>query len=246
MIALMHGILRGVAALAVGIGTLAATLWLLSANSITAEQFFAYILHPPGALPVNLVGTLWIVLASIAIALPILMRQGLSSGSRPLYVCLLGLLAAGSYYISRSHDNNILNLFPLLILLLLGILANLESIEGSAQSFTRALIHTFFVAMIAFIVTFNFTAWREGATLVGPLHLGSARLVSRFTPKTDDTPAMLPPDAVTGLQQLRDRGAGAIVLLDRYYLMPRTSDPAWTPVNNLANFVPLPESNVLH
>lgn len=246
VIALMHGILRGVAALAVGIGTLAATLWLLSANSITAEQFFAYILHPPGALPVNLVGTLWIVLASIAIALPILMRQGLSSGSRPLYVCLLGLLAAGSYYISRSHDNNILNLFPLLILLLLGILANLESIEGSAQSFTRALIHTFFVAMIAFIVTFNFTAWREGATLVGPLHLGSARLVSRFTPKTDDTPAMLPPDAVTGLQQLRDRGAGAIVLLDRYYLMPRTSDPAWTPVNNLANFVPLPESNVLH
>lgn len=39
--------------------TLAATLWLLSARSIASEQFFAYILHPPGALPINLVGTFW-------------------------------------------------------------------------------------------------------------------------------------------------------------------------------------------
>ncbi|EZP70045.1 hypothetical protein BV96_03724 [Sphingomonas paucimobilis] len=246
LIALVRGILRGIGALVIGIGALAATLWLISGKSIRAEQFFAYILHPPGPLPVNPVGTVWIVLASIALALPILMRQGLSSRSRPLYVCLLGLLAAGSYYISRSHDNNILNLFPLLLLLLLGILANLDRTKGSAQSFTRSLIHTFFVAMIAFVVTFDFTAWREGVSQVGPLHLGPTRLISRFSPKTDDTPAMLPPDALAGLQQLRESGAGAIVLVDRYYLMPRSSDPAWTPVNNLANFIPLPETNILY
>lgn len=246
LIALVQGILRGIGALAMGIGALAAALWLLSDRSIRAEQFFAYILHPPGPLPANLSGTVWIVLASIAIALPILMQQGLSSRARPLYVCLLGLLAAGSYYISRSHDNNILNLFPLLILLWLGILANLDCIEGTAQPFTRSLIHTFFVAMIAFVVTFDFTAWREGANQVGPMHLGPARLISRFSPETDDTPAMLPPEAVKGLQQLRERGEGAVVLLDRYYLMPRSSDPAWTPVNNLANFKPLPESSILY
>lgn len=246
LIALFGGILRALGVLAISIAALSLALWLVSGGNITSEQFFAYILHPPGPLPVNLTGTVWIALASITIALSILMWRKPSSQSRCLYVCLLSLLAAGSYYISRSHDNNILNLFPLLILLLLGLLENLECIQKSVQSFIRSLIHTLFVAMIAFVVTFDFTAWREGAIQIGPLYLGPTRLISRFSPETDDTPAMLPPDAVVGLQKLRERGAGAIVLLDRYYLMPRSDGLAWTPVNNLANFMPLPEQAVLH
>lgn len=247
LIALARGAVRGSVALAVGVCGLMLTLWMLSARAITSVDFFAYIQHPPGTLPVNPVGTIWIALASIALAIWVLARQGMSSQARSGYACLLGFLAAGTYYISRSHDNNILNLFPLLILVLLAALASVERADSSSQDFTGAFVHTMLAAMIAFVATFNFGPWSEGATQAGPFTLGPARLISRLTPKQDDSPAVFKPDAVAGLEYLRKRNAGMVVLLDGRKGLPRaTAGVAWTGVNNLANFAPLPGSMILH
>jgi hypothetical protein len=246
LIALVRGAVRGAIALAAGIGILALVLWLLSARTITFADFFAYVQHPPGALPVNFAGTIWIALATLSLGIIVLARQGLSDRTRPLYACLLGFLAAGTYYISRSHDNNILNLFPLLILVLLATLGNLDKVNETTQHFARAFIHSALVAMVAFIVTFDYRPWGEGVARVGPLHVGPSRLISRFAPKADDTPAILPADAITGLKFLEDRNAGAVLLFDRNYLMVHSSGAAWTSVNNLANFVPLPEASIQH
>lgn len=246
LIALVRGAVRGAMALAAGACILTLVLWLLSARTITLADFFAYVQHPPGALPVNLVGTIWIALAALALGITALVRQGLSEQARPLYACLLGFLAASTYYISRSHDNNILNLFPLLILVLLATLSNLEDVSETARPFARAFIHTSLVAMIALIVTFDYGPWRQGAAQVGPLHGGPSRLMARFAPKADDRPKMLPAEAIAGLEYLRRHKAGAIALFDRNYLMIRSSGPAWTSVNNLANFAPLPKASIDH
>lgn len=246
IVALVRGAARGAIALTVGICILAIVLWWLSARAITLADFFAYVQHPPGALPVNPVGTVWIALAALALGIIALARQALSEQARPLYACLLSFLAAGTYYISRSHDNNILNLFPLLIPVLLAIVGNLDPVSETARHFVRAFIFTSLVAMVAFTVTFDYRPWREGAAQVGALHAGPSRLIARFAPEANDRPAILSADAIAGLRYLRDQKAGAVALFDRNYLMVRSAGGAWTSVNNLANFVPLPYESIEH
>ena len=246
-IALLRGALRGVVAVAIGLCALALTLWLLSDRAVTAESFLAYIQHPPGMRPINPTGTIWIALASVALAIVALARQGFSSAARSSYTCLLGFVAAGIYYLSRSHDNNILNLFPLLILPLLAVLASIRENAGKASDFTRSFIHIVLAAMVAFVATFNFEPWQEGAAHAGLFHLGPARMVARLTPSRDDKPALLPPDAAAGLEYLRGRHAGVVLLFDERKLMPRPSTGlTWTSVNNIANYEPLPRPTIEH
>ncbi|WP_150290135.1 hypothetical protein [Sphingobium estronivorans] len=243
--ALAKGALRGAGALAVGMAGLALALWLLSARSIALWQFLAYIQHPPGALPVNPAGTVWIALAAIALALPILGRRGLSAAVRPLYACLLGLAGAGSYFISRSHDNNILNLFPLLVPLLCAILVNMRENRSPTAHFVRCFIYTGLTTMIAFVTAFNFAHWQQGSARSGLLTLGPAKLISRFTPDDNNRPPFLSADAVAGLDYLRARHAGMVMLFDDNKLMPRSpAGLAWTGVNNIANFAPLPDAMI--
>ena len=242
---LVRGGIRGAVALAAGISCLVVVLSLLSNGSATSEDFLAYISHPPGMVPIKPTGTIWIGLASIMLATAVLARQGLSPPARRSYVCLLGFAAASIYYLSRSHDNNILNLFPLLLLVLLAILAGVDGIGASARGFINAFVHTMLAAMVAFVATFNFAPWQEGLARVG-LNLGPQRMISRWTPTRGEVPSILPHDAVVGLGYLSDHNAGMIMLFDQYRVIPRTaSGTAWTSVNNVANFEPLPGAMIV-
>ncbi|KEQ54352.1 hypothetical protein [Sphingobium chlorophenolicum] len=251
LLAQVHGALRGGIALVLGSCGLVALLWWLSEGSISVDDFFAYIQHPPGIKPINPVGTIWIALASVGLGLGLLPRQGLSSRTRSLYVCLLGFLAAIVYFISRSHDNNILNLFPLMLLLLLAILDNVEQSDVEqvgikVRSFIRSFVHVTMAAMVTFVAIFNFGAWAEGMSIAGPLTLGPRRMIARFDPHHGDKPAPLPADAVAGLEYLRARDAGMVILLDRRKVMPSSVGRSWTGVNNVANFEPLPGAKIIH
>lgn len=242
-IALLRGAVRGTVALALGACLLLLALWLLSDGSVTAEAFFTYIQHPPGTKPIKSTGTIWIAVASISIGVAVLARQGFSSYARCFYVCLLGFVAAGAYYLSRSHDNNILNLFPLLVLVLLAIVAGLERRDGPAQSFFKGFAQTTLAAMIAFVSAFNYGPWKEGLSHAA-LSLGPARMLVRLTP-TQGNASPLSADAVEGLDYLRQRNAGMVVLFDEARVIPRSSKMAWTSVNNVANFEPLPGTTIL-
>jgi len=244
--ALVQGALRGALALGAGVCGLVALLWWLSDGSVTVVDFLAYIQHPPGMRAIKPAGALWIALAVIALAIALLARQGLSSAARCSYACLLGFVAAGVYYLSRSHDNNILNLFPLLIPVLLAILASVERIEASAHGFVRAFVHTALAAMVAFVATFNFASWQEGLARVG-LTWGPTRMAARLTPTREAGPFILPSDAVAGLEYLRSRHAGMVMLFDYRRVIPRpTFGKAWTSVNNVANFEPLPGAMIVN
>jgi hypothetical protein len=191
----------------------------------------------------------WLAIASIALATRVLAGAGQSSHARSLYACLLGFLAAGTYYLSRSHDNNILNLFPLLTLVLLASLAGRGRTDiresARAHDFTEAFVRTMLAAMVAFVATCNFGPWSEGVAKGGLFDLGPARLIARFTPTHGDVPAVLSRDAVSGLSYLRGRGAGAVVLIDESKIMPRApAGMGWTGVNDIANFEPLPPAMI--
>jgi len=249
LIALLRGALRGVGVLAAGVIGLGLVVWLLSGRTVTPGDFLAYMLHPPGPRPANPSGTVWLAIASIALAARVLAGAGQSVHARSLYACLLGFLAAGIYYLSRSHDNNILNLFPLLTLVLLASLAGRGRTDtpasAKAHDFTEAFVRTMLAAMVAFVATCNFGPWSEGVAKGGLFDLGPARLIARFAPTRNDVPAVVSPDATAGLTYLRDRGAGAVVLIDESKVMPwAPAGTGWTGVNNVANFEPLPPAMI--
>ncbi|KXU29320.1 hypothetical protein A0J57_24115 [Sphingobium sp. 22B] len=247
LLALLGGAMRGAIAVLIGGTMLALLLWLISGHSLTIDAFFAYIAHPPGMLPVNWVGTIWIALAAVMLAIGLLLQQGFSSQSRSLYACLLGFLAASSYFLSRSHDNNILNLFPLLLLLLLAMLGSIDESDRGTRIFAGAFVRTMMTAMIPFIAAFNFDPWIDGARRTGLLTLGPSRMIARFTPAPNDGPTPMRRDAAMGLEYLHARHAGMVVLLDdRKLLLHSTSASTWTSVNNVANFEPLPGMIILH
>jgi hypothetical protein len=241
-VALLRGGVRGLFALAAGLVFLSLVIWLLSGGAARPEDFLAYILYPPGPLAVNPVGTVWLALAAILLALNSLIGTGRSSRGRCLYASLLGFLAAGTYYLSRSHDNNILNLFPLLVILLLASLGT----DGSAPSpplFGEAFVRTVLVSMVAFIVTAGWSSWAAGARTEGLFNLGPSRLIAHFTPEPGSRPQMLPADAIGGLSYLRSRNAGPVVLIDQNRLIPaHGAGEGWTGVDNLANFESFPRA----
>lgn len=245
-IALLRGALRGLIALATGLILLSAFLWLLSGGAARPRDYLAYILYPPGPLPVNPVGTVWLALGAILLALHALMGVGGSSRGRALYASLLGFLAAGTYFLSRSHDNNILNLFPLLVILLVATLRAERQSEGS-PIFGEAFVRTVLVSMVAFIAAVQWTSWDEGARTEGLLRIGPSRLIARFTPQPGLQLQILPEDALRGLDYLRSHKAGAVVLVDENRLIPSHGpSEGWTSVNNMANFEPLPRALVTH
>ena len=239
--ALLRGALRGVIALVAGLALLSLAIWLLSEGAARPTDFLAYILYPPGPLPIDPVGTVWLALAAILLALQALIGGGGSKGGRSLYACLLGFLAAGTYYLSRSHDNNILNLFPLLVILLIASIKRNEPADGS--SFGESFARTVLAAMVAFIAAAGWMSWSEGAKKEGLLNIGPSQLVDHFAAREGTRPQMLSTDALRGLAYLRSRNAGAIVLLDENRLIPSHAvGEGWTGVNNAANFEPLPRA----
>jgi hypothetical protein len=243
-IALLRGAIRGLIAFAAGTAVLALFILLLSAGAARPSDFLAYILHPPGPLPINPVGTVWLALAAILLAGNALIGAGRSAQGRSLYACLLGFLAAGTYYLSRSHDNNILNLFPLLLILLLASV-RLETSADAQVSFSQSFVRTVLMAMIAFVPTAGWMSWADAAASGRLLDIGPDRLVAHFTPSVGSQPQILPDDALQGLSYLRAHNAGAVVLLHKDRLIP--SHPAgedWTGVNSLANFEPLPPAMI--
>lgn len=241
-IALILGALRGLAALAAGLILLSLALWLLSKGAARPEDFLAYILYPPGPLPINPLGTLWLALAAVLLALQALVAAGRSKQGRFVYACLLGFLAAGTYYLSRSHDNNILNLFPLMVILLIASVGT-DRGDDTQPVFGEGFAQTALAAMVAFIATAQWTSWAEGGARDGLLSIGPSKLIARFTPGPTDQPALLSPDAVRGLAYLRGRNAGAVVLIDDNRLIPPHSvGEGWTGVDNVANFEPFPRN----
>jgi hypothetical protein len=235
-IALSRGGLLAAGALALGMGALAITVQFLSGGAARLQDFYAYILHPPGPLPIAPFGTIWLVLTVVLIAIVALAH----TGSRSLYACLLGLLSGGAYYLSRSHDNNLLNLLPLIALVLVAVLA---CERNRAAQFHHGFAQTSLVAILAFIATANFYPWTAAAATGDLFAIGSARLIDHFKPRADDQPKILADGAINAIEYARRRGGGAIVLFDVNKLMLRESaGTGWTPVNNLANYEPLPSS----
>ena len=215
---------------------------------LEAMSFFAYLNHLPTELPINVIGPVWLALAGIATAIMLLAKLPPSRESRQLYVCLVTYTATGSYFLSRSHDNNILNLFPMLILVLLTALASLSRIDSEkTKASITGFVHVILAAMIAYLPVSQFDSWKAAFASGNGLRIGNQGLLDRMTAKLSAPVQAIPPDAVEAINDVRDHSNEGFVLLNDWKLMV-LQDPhkAWTGANNLANTAPLPSEMVEH
>lgn len=241
LLALLRGGLIGLAALLAGYGVLALLFRALFGDWVPLEGFLLYFSYPPGRMPVFVVGAVWFALSVLLLAYVALVRTGPGSARRSLYACLLAALAAGSYYLSRSHDNNVINLLPFMILLML---ASHGALPGR---FSAGFVRAALAGIVALTSAIAFHPWGvlPGSPSLLGLQLGPGALISRFAPAPGQKVQLVTDDTARALADLRQHTSEAVLLFDQQKVMV-TTDPArtWTVVNNAANFAPLPDEIV--
>jgi hypothetical protein len=247
MVAMTKGAIIGALALAVAL-CVGFILFRVSYGIwLPLDSLLAYISNPPGALPANAKGPIWIALVAVFIAMLILAQHQPTAQTRTLYAAVLGLLGTGTYYLSRSHDNNVLNLLPFVILTLFAAYAVIQSSAFPFAKFVGGFITIMLAAIVAGPATFGTMSWDEARRDGTVAQIGISPITARFTPKLSHRQPLLDHQAIVALTYLRTRTNRAVVFIDRHAQMPAHRPGAgWTSVNNRANFAPLPRPMIEH
>ena len=250
-------VLRGagvaLAATVAAFAALATLFWVVYHQWPSIEGFTAYVRNPPGILPVNPTGPIWLALAAAGVVAVAQLRAD-ARGIRVGFVSLMGLFAAGSYYLGRSHDNNVLNLLPFVVLALTAALG--IGLKDVASGFVQVTL----ASLVALLATFGFESWNAAAQRGAAWNIGPSRFTSDIRLVTAESSALVdqsladPPktpapaptaDAAAALEWLRARGEGSPVWVSPSMFLPYgPPGPAWTGMNDVGAFALLPHDEV--
>lgn len=251
ILALIAGGARAVLATLAGLALLVVVFRLGFGDWPSIYGFLAYVRNPPGVLPPNALGPVWLVPITAGLALFAASRAD-GRGVRTIFVCLAAFLGTVSYYLGRSHDNNVLNLLPFMVLALVAAMG------AGPSSLVSGFSRTVMCGLVALIVPFGHDAWNEAAGSSRWRDAGSSRLLAQMRLEDDESQRLVDrgmaaimtawapaADASTALRALD--GEAAPVLITAFPLLPRVqAGRAWTGVNSLANYGDLPPSVIEH
>ena len=247
----LGGAVVALAATTVGFAALAVLFRIAYHSWPSIAGFTTYVRNPPGILPVNPTGPIWLALA-VGALVPIAQLRADARGIRIGFVCLMGLLAVGSYYLGRSHDNNVLNLLPFVVLTLTAALA--VGLKDIASGFAQVAL----AGLVAYVATFGFASWGVAARSGQAGNIGPSRFINDMRLAAPDSLALLDAslahstsghapaaDAAVALDWLRARGEGSPVWVSPSMLLPYgVPSPAWTGMNDVGTFNLLPPDEV--
>jgi hypothetical protein len=251
--ALLWGAARAVAALVLAIAVLALLFRLGFGDWPSLFGFLTYVRSPPGILQPNPVGPVWLMLAAILTGL-VGLASGDARGMRTGFVCLAALVGVGSYYLGRSHDNNLLNLLPFLVLALVPLLrAGMPAAPGGFSCVVMA-------GLVAWSASFGLGAWRSAWERGEARRLGPAEMLDQMRLATPSSQALLDAwmaplgvaaapmsDAAAALDWLRSIEAGTPLVVNVAMISVRgVPGPAWTGMTNLATYGNIPLDMISH
>jgi hypothetical protein len=239
------------AATTAGFAALAALFRIAYHDWPSIAGFTTYVRNPPGILPANPRGPIWLALA-VAALVPIAQLRADARGIRIGFVCLMGLLAVGSYYLGRSHDNNVLNLLPFVVLALTAALV--IGLNDIGSGFAQVVL----AGVVAYLATFGFESWAVAARSGQAWNIGPSRFMNDMRLAAPDSLALLDAslahsasahapaaDAAAALDWLRARGEVSPVWVSPSMLLPYgATGPAWTGMNDVGTFNLLPPDEV--
>ena len=250
-VAAMRGAVVALAATTAGFAALAIVFRIVYHDWPSIAGFTTYVRNPPGILPANPTGPIWLALAAAALVAIAQLRAD-ARGIRAGFVCLMGLLAVGSYYLGRSHDNNVLNLLPFVVLALTAALA--IGLKDIGSGFAQIAL----AGVVAYVATFGFESWSIAARSGQAGNIGPGRFIDEMRLAGPDSLALLDEslahspsphapaaDAAAALEWLRANGEGSPVWVSPSMFLPLgVPGPAWTGMNDVGTFNLLPPDEV--
>ncbi|MEH2568886.1 hypothetical protein [Bradyrhizobium sp. AZCC 2289] len=247
LLALLRGVLLAVGALLLVLGLLVLVFRLGFGAWPLFPGVLVFVSNPPGMLPPNLFGPLSLAIFAILAGCLVLPRLD-PSRQRSDFASMAAFVAVGSYYLGRSHDNNLLNLFPFLAITVSGLLR--PGLPAVVTGFARTAL----AGLLGWLACFGLGAWEEAqrdsvAWRTGPAAMLRAMslndlegwdLLARFM-AANGAPHGSLNDAREALAWLRAQGAEAPVFANGAMVMPRGAPgQTWTGMQNLGSFATLP------
>jgi len=145
----------------------------------TVYGFLAYVINPPGPLPINPFGSILGFLAIFSVAIyPLLLGTRSDIMDRPsfqLFVCLMLAYGTLAYFLGRSHDNNISNLAPFMLLILAA------TAPLAAHGATRPMFNVLLSGLLAGASLFGFQRWFQAGSDKQLFALEPAQVVENFS-----------------------------------------------------------------
>jgi hypothetical protein len=247
LLALLRGVLLAVGALLFVLGLLVLAFRLGFGTWPLSSGFLVFVSSPPGLLLPNLFGPLSLAIAAILAGCLVLPRLD-PSRQRSAFASMGAFVAVGSYYLGRSHDNNLLNLFPFLAVVLSGLL--LPGLPPVVTGFARTTL----AGLLGWLACFGLGAWEEAQRNSVAWRTGPAAMLRAMSLNdregwdllarqmaANGAPHGSLNDAREALAWLRDQGAVAPVFANGALVMPRGAPgQAWTGMQNLGSFATLP------
>jgi hypothetical protein len=216
-----------------------------------SSYIIAYMLYPPGPMPINPHGTIWYfgfqMALSVCVSWVTWRASGDSTRFRRSFTLQLLAFATFAYYLGRSHDNNLLNLLPFVMLVLLDCLAS------SSGIFARKATAFSLASLLAWLAVFGWQSWLASYQTMRLTDYGffatralldysdsstAANMAKRIgvgnTKQIDQTSQLM--------EQLSKRGEPFMVLDQFLVLQPKYPAKPWSAINGPANFAYIPSS----
>lgn len=219
----------------------------------TLYGFLAYAINPPGPMPINIRGGIWYFLFAMVIGVSALFcswfRTGDTIAFRRGFLVQLLSYSVFSYFLGRSHDNNLLNIMPFVLLVLLN---TISSEEGKFLPRASIVLTATFIGWVSL---FGWNAW-DANLKGGKLFQFDYKLLrdsaSLSYPDTDfkvfnrfgkSSAFGLPQDAGRAITFLRMNYGEPVTVLDSSMLLEQSKVPeVWSAIHDPANFTSIPSS----
>lgn len=216
--------------LAALVGFFLAAYRLAYGTNPTQVGFFANFLYPPGASPINPAGGIWfsgtVLLLGLAALRKIYLQSGDSKQFRRAFLVLLLAYGTFSYFLGRSVDNNLLNLLPFQLLVLLVVL------DSGLPKAWRQMAVVLAACLLAWSSFFGWSVWMQLTWSGGLLEYDPSRRIRLFKQN---------PDAERAVAFIREKfGEPATVLDYRLNLTVTPDGAAWSAIHGPANYYYLP------
>ena len=194
---------------------------------IEPAALFEYVLHVPGPLPIDIFSNAMLLAAVLALGGWLLLNPSSDAvEARFDLVCVALLLASATYWLGRSHPNNICNLAPFLTLC---VLRALDRPTEHACPFARAL--AFGLAMSTALLAFS--PWRT-VPFERPMTSDIAQLTGRF--------AQLDPDLEWVRGQLNNPDSLEVATFGTIQRREVGERGVWTPLAPVSLWAYVPSS----
>lgn len=196
----------------------------------------AYAIDPPGPLPINWHGAIWYFLLAMAVGMGALVYSWRKTGDtmafRRGFLVQLLCYAAFSYFLGRSHDNNLLNIMPLVMLVLLNAMTAVEGRVVPRIAMALAAV------LLGWLSVVGWEAWQQNITS-GRVFSFDPRIEQRFDPRWWESG--LPGDARNAITYITQHYGEPVTLLNISFVLLRSAPPdPWSAFNGPEDFYYIP------